>query len=161
MACFRPFPFSCVPPRCIWRRGMRRDMREVDADGSVVIMKTKEVAESWHSSFPIHLGGLYPLCRHHLCHEGQQDSFMTHPEKEKPLSPATAAPRRGDHGWDGGRGGYTISPPLLIPLPAILQAPSCQGQGWECALPHQAPSSGAVSPGGATPNPCPKSIIKN
>lgn len=72
MVSFRPFPFSCVPPQCIWRWGTRRDMKEVDAASSVVMMKTKEVAKSCHGSFPIRLGGLYSLCRHHLCHEGQQ-----------------------------------------------------------------------------------------
>lgn len=50
---------------------MSREMREVDAASSVVIMEINEVAESWHSSFLIHLGGLYSFHGHCLYHEGQ------------------------------------------------------------------------------------------
>lgn len=50
----------------------------MDPASSVVIVETKAVAESWHSSLLIRLGGLYPLRRHCLCHEGQANSFVTH-----------------------------------------------------------------------------------
>jgi len=45
-------------------------MREVGAASAVVILETKEVAESWQSPFPTHPGGLYPLCRHRICRKG-------------------------------------------------------------------------------------------
>lgn len=130
-------------------------MREVDAASSVVIIETKKVAKSWHSSFPIHLGGLYP------CRRPQRtaDSFAAHPEKEKLLSLPTAAPRRGDHQRGGGMGGAQSLPPILVPLPAILQPPSMPRAGvGTCpactSLGHaRPPGSGAISPGGATPLP--------
>lgn len=59
-------------------------MREVDAASSVAIMETNEAAESWHSSFPIHLGGLYPFHRHCLYHKGQWTPSRPTQRKKSP-----------------------------------------------------------------------------
>lgn len=82
---------------------------------------------------------------------------MTHTEKVKPLSPATASPRSGAHGWGDGWGAGEQSPPSSEAItgntttPFMLQAgmgvcPFCTS--LSCTSP---PSSGAISLSGATP----------